>query len=178
MADKKITDLPLLAKANTGDYVPVVDSTTNTTKKVPVQHVVPDASVTPEKRSGGFKLVVTELSGTGIKNVSGAGFAPKAVIAMPLKSSSTVDGMMGLTMYDGSTGVNQRMGARTQATSGAYSRTESSTVGGLIVGGSFVSGDESATFVGRITGLSSNGCTVNVSANSSGVGTTAFLFLG
>lgn len=49
MAQKTVSELTTLAKADVGDYVPVVDSSANTTKKVPAEHVMPDGSVTLTK---------------------------------------------------------------------------------------------------------------------------------
>lgn len=52
MADKKITDLPDLTSADSGDYIPIVDISANITKKMPASGLVsaiPSASIPAAK---------------------------------------------------------------------------------------------------------------------------------
>lgn len=65
MADKRVTDLPELIQADSGDYIPIVDSSMNVTKKVAAEKVLPNASVEMNRLNGGSVagFLVTDASG-------------------------------------------------------------------------------------------------------------------
>lgn len=75
MADKRITDLPELIQADSGDFIPIVDSSMNVTKRVAAEKILPNTTVLTEN------------------------LAPGAVTSEKLAPAKSVDGN-GWTVYD------------------------------------------------------------------------------
>lgn len=65
MAQKKITDLPTLAAADSGDYYVIVDTSASTTKKVAAENVLPSGSVATAKIADDAVTPAKLKSGTG-----------------------------------------------------------------------------------------------------------------
>ncbi|WP_241473759.1 hypothetical protein [Mycolicibacterium neoaurum] len=91
MAQKKITELGALAKADVGDYYPIVDSSANTTKRVPAEHSMPDGTVTAAKMADG---TITAAKVDAAAYLSGT-FTNSTIISAPGEFTWTT-----VTTYD------------------------------------------------------------------------------
>lgn len=78
MADKRITDLPQLTVADAGDLIPIVDSSSNITKRVPASGIVPDGTVTAVKTAFGGNYSTSEVD-TGFTWVDGKPIYKKTI---------------------------------------------------------------------------------------------------
>lgn len=77
MADKKISDLPELAQADSGDFIPIVDSSMNVTKRVAAEKVLPknaSKEVKLEAIDGGTTAGPLVSDGNGAVSVAPSGF--------------------------------------------------------------------------------------------------------
>ncbi|MBB0998314.1 hypothetical protein G6024_14670 [Dietzia maris] len=169
MADKRITDLPELVQADSGDFIPIVDSSMNVTKRVAAEKVlpngsvvaplIPDGSVSPEKRSGGFYAAqITFSAGTGVKSLTGFGFRPKMIQVTIGVSSGATDFQASGTAVDGSP-IVQNFSASSSGT-GSF-RTIYGT------NGTFVATSGAANiYHGSVTSFDSDGVTVNVTTDA------------
>lgn len=100
MADKRITDLPDLIQADSGDFIPIVDSSMNVTKKVAAEKVLPSSPVvnTGQLANGSVTLPKIDLASlvtcykesTDFFNSGGAGAYSGAGISTALNVSFTI----------------------------------------------------------------------------------------
>lgn len=166
MADKRITDLPELVQADSGDFIPIVDSSMNVTKRVAAEKVlpngsvvaalIPDASITPSKRSGGFKIGVIEgavLASVGNKTVTGVGFEPKLVRFTLMPTHSNAAGNFGTGAM---TPTDQF--ASTMASSGTNSARSSSSTASFF----YVSSSGATVLRFEYVSMNNDGFTINV----------------
>lgn len=175
----KISGLPALAKATNDDLLAIVDDAGNITKKVtrgdfiageplPANSVdtqaIADASVTPAKRSGGFKVGIiagSMLSTTGIKNISGVGFKPQMVKFSVLYTGSAAF----LGMAEGSMTADTQYwtGIAGQPSPIAMARTHSTTacIGWMNSSGGNVG------FQAQYASMDADGFSINVTTASS-----------
>jgi hypothetical protein len=95
MANKKISELPELTTTQDEDVLPIVDSSTNTTKKITISNLIPVDSVTSVNGETGD--VVLDKTDIGLSNVDNTSDANKPIstatqTALDAKQATLVSG--------------------------------------------------------------------------------------
>lgn len=173
----RISALPSLTTVDGADEQPVVDVSASTTKKATKADYLKDApsyfndssigtdllsnsSVTPAKRSGGFKTGViasTTFSTTGNKAITGLGFKPKMVRFTILPSASTTSVVYGSGVMDEAGNTSWVF---TSSTTNAFARESGSTGSVVIV--IRTSGTNTPLVTANYTSMDADGFTINV----------------
>lgn len=166
MADKRITDLPLLTTADAADQFAIVDDSANITKRVRADGMIPPATVTATKIDFStfpvpFKVGTTSLTSTGTKVITGLGFRPKALRFYLLSGAGSAVAYNAQGSYDGTNTISS---SNAVAASSRYQFSSTSAIRFISEAGSGIS-----SF--NVTSLDADGFTLNVTeANSGGAG--------
>lgn len=134
-----------------------------------------DEAVTPEKRSGGFKLIThTFANSIGPQSINGVGFKPKAIIVgwgLPTAATATI--MSNGRAVDGSPIVQS---SESVFVDGSTRATVTSTTQAFVR----PNASAAATFGAAVTSFDADGITVNVGTTDATASNRTFqiLFLG
>lgn len=106
MADKTINQLTEDATPASSDFIPSWDTSGGATKKVAFSNIpdaLPDGSITPNLRGGGFAAGNLDVASTGAKAVTGLSFQPKFLKFHGAASGSDVSSIISVGSWDGTT---------------------------------------------------------------------------
>lgn len=164
MADTKISALTALTGANVdpaADVLPIVDTSTTTTKKILIDELVIGllASTTSRMKAVTFTRDVTTASGT--QAVTGVGFSPKQIIFLVANAAGS-DSRASWGFDDGT--LSYCIFANAGGTIGAYRANASFSI--------YLNTSEGATdYTGEVTVLGADGFTVTWTKTGSPTGT-------
>lgn len=187
----RISQLPAITVPSNDDPLAIVDTSGAVTSKItrgdllggaplPAGSVDTNAlaqsAVTPEKRSGGFKLITHVFAdSTGSQSITGVGFKPKAIIVgWGLPTTDTAAVMSAGRATDGSP-ITQS--SESTFVAGAASRvTVTSTTQAFFR----PNGAATANFAASVTSFNADGITVNVTTTDATASNRTFqvMFLG
>ncbi|GAA1053898.1 hypothetical protein [Dietzia natronolimnaea] len=164
MENKRITDLPELIQADNGDFIPIVDSSMNVTKRVAAEKVLPNSSVDLGRIDGGDDagVLLTDSSG----NVSAAPVVYGGNSTLSSTTTKTLTPPVGGVLYV--TAHSRRNAGSTADNVINISVSGSSGISGGAVGNGSVDGFAKADYVGTVSGGTSITITITASNTTNG----------